>query len=149
MMTHEELAAREEIRGLLAKYNLCGDRADFVGLASVFTADGLMESELVNARGREQIAAQLAALMRDPERIVPAPGNMQFSRHNLTTSQLEFESESTARGRTYFFVISDIGLDHAGVYVDNFAKSDGEWRISRRRIRIDYCAPGGHAPATR
>jgi SnoaL-like domain len=147
-MTTEQCLAREEIRALLAKYNICGDRADFRGLASVFAVDGVMESDLVAARGREEIATKLASLMAASERREKQQ-NMRFSRHNLTTSVIEFESEAAARGRTYFMVISDVGLDHAGVYIDEFVKINGQWKINHRLIRIDYCAPEGHAPATR
>jgi hypothetical protein len=147
-MTGEQCLAREEIRALLAKYNICGDRADFAGLASVFAVDGVMESDLVKANGREEIATKLASLMTASERRAK-PQKMRFSRHNLTTSLIEFQSEATARGRTYFIVISDVGLDHAGVYIDEFVKINSEWKIRHRLIRIDYCAPQGHAPATR
>jgi len=140
--------AREEIRALLAKYSICGDRADFPGLASVFTINGVMESDVVKALGREEIAAKLGALKASSEHRVNL-GSMEFSRHNLTTSNIEFTGDATARGRTYFLVISNVGVDHAGVYVDDFAKINGEWKISHRLIRIDYCAPQGHAPATR
>lgn len=147
-MSLEELLAREEIRNLLAKYSTCGDRGEFPGLASVFAEDGVMESALVKAVGPDEIASKLGDLVARSREEVGSRA-MTFSRHNLTTSLIEFDSESTATGRTYFLVMSNIGIDHSGVYVDRYAKIGGEWKIKQRRIRIDYCAPDGHAPASR
>jgi SnoaL-like domain len=147
-MTPEKLLAREEIRNLLAKYSICGDRGEFHGLASVFAEDGVMESALVKAVGPVEIASKLGELVAYAPGAV-SPHAMLFSRHNLTTSLIEFDSESTATGRTYFLVMSNVGIDHSGVYLDRFAKVAGEWKIKQRRIRIDYCAPDGHAPASR
>jgi SnoaL-like domain len=147
-MTIEELLAREEIRCLLAKYTVAGDRLDFRTLGSVFAADGIMESGVVNAVGPEDIAAKLTVLVSDVDGRKSTHA-MTFSRHNLTTSLINFENETSATGRTYFLVISDVGIDHSGVYFDRFIKLDGEWKIKHRRIRIDYCGPGGHAPMTR
>ena len=45
----------------------------------------------------------------------------------------------SARARTYFGVYTDLGPDHAGVYVDAFRKeADGRWRIAHRRVRLDW-----------
>lgn len=147
-MTIEEMLAREDIRGLMAKYTVGGDRLDFKLLASVFADDGIMESGVLNAVGPQDIADKLTQLMSGTESSSSARA-MTFSRHNLTTSLVNFDSEASASGRSYFLVMSDVGIDHSGVYFDKFIKIDGEWKIKHRRIRIDYCAPNGHAPVTR
>jgi uncharacterized protein (DUF1684 family) len=147
-MTTEELLAREEIRHLMAKYTVGGDRLDFKTLASVFAADGVMESGVVNAAGPQEIERKLGELMGAAGAVASAHA-MTFSRHNLTTSLIDFQADGGASGRSYFLVMSDVGIDHCGVYYDRFIKIDGEWKIKHRRIRIDYCAPHGHAPVTR
>jgi hypothetical protein len=147
-MTIEEMLAREEIRGLMAKYTVGGDRLDFKTLASVFAADGVMESGLLNAIGPQEISEKLSQLMSSAN-VSSSARAMTFSRHNLTTSLVNFDDEASASGRSYFLVMSDVGIDHCGVYFDKFVKVDGEWKIKHRRIRIDYCAPDGHAPVTR
>ena len=74
---------------------------------------------------------------------------MEFVRHNLTTSLVTFENETAARGRTYFIVFTNIGPDHMGVYVDSFEKRDGRWLIAEREVRIDWVSDQGHTLATR
>jgi hypothetical protein len=61
-------------------------------------------------------------------------------RHHLTTSHVEFVSETEARGWSYFLVISRIGLDHAGRYVDTYLADRAEWRFAKRRVSLDWKA---------
>jgi hypothetical protein len=91
----------------------------------------------------EGLATRRTGATEGPDR---AP---EFVRHNLTTSLITFEDENTAHGRTYFFVVSNIGPDHMGVYVDRFEKYEGRWLIAERNVRIDWVAPNGHTHLTR
>ena len=52
-----------------------------------------------------------------------------------------------ARGRCYFAVLTEDGLDHWGRYVDVYARdpADGTWRFAHRRISLDGSVPGGWA----
>ncbi|MND03701.1 hypothetical protein D3C83_236570 [compost metagenome] len=45
--------------------------------------------------------------------------------------------ESHATGRCYFFVLTRIGLDHWGRYLDDYRVVDGAWRFARRRVLPD------------
>lgn len=144
-MDVEELLAREEIRCLLATYTMAGDRGDYVTMASVFAEDGVLDGQSHRV-GRKAIIQSLAAR---PMTNTGPDRKMGFSRHNLTTSLVAFEDERTARGRTYFMMITEIGLDHTGVYVDRFEKVDGAWRIRHRDVRIDWAAEAGHVRSTR
>lgn len=144
-MDVEELLAREEIRRLLATYTMAGDRGDYVTMASVFAEDGVLDGQSHRV-GRKAIIQSLAArpmTKTGPDR------KMGFSRHNLSTSLVTFEDERTARGRTYFMMVTEVGLDHTGVYVDRFEKADGAWRIRHRNVRIDWAAETGHVRSTR
>ena len=59
-------------------------------------------------------------------------------RHNLTTSLIDIIDAENATGRHYFLVITDVGPDHMGVYVDQYRKVGGEWRFAHRRVQIDW-----------
>lgn len=132
-MTDEERNDREAIRVLMARYNICGDRADVGGLAATFTEDGVLRFDNESSIGRSAILARLlAGGSRDP--------GLTVSRHHLGTSLVEIAG-TAATGRTYFHVLTDIGSDHHGVYVDGFRKVSGDWRIAQRDVRIDWQSP--------
>ena len=138
-MDAEELQAREEIRQLLASYNVAGDRGRKEEFGSVFSEDAVLEMPGGRCEGREAILERLfapreAASGRADERM------LTFVRHHLTTSKIDFTSPTEAKGRTYFVVLTDIGVDHSGVYVDEYRKRKGRWWIVHREVRIDYVA---------
>jgi hypothetical protein len=43
--------------------------------------------------------------------------------------------------RTYWFVITAIGVDHSGYYDDRFAKVGGDWLLAYRRPRTLWTSP--------
>ena len=138
-MDLEELAAREEIRQLQASYNVAGDRGRKDEFGAVFSEDAVLEMPGGRCEGRAAILERLfapreAAGERADERM------LTFVRHHLTTSKVEFTSPTEATGRTYFLVLTDIGLDHSGVYVDRYCKENGRWWIVHREVRIDFVA---------
>jgi hypothetical protein len=45
--------------------------------------------------------------------------------------------ETMATGRCYFFVLTAVGLDHWGRYLDEYRVVDGEWRFAQRRVLTD------------
>jgi hypothetical protein len=148
-MTIEEMVAREEIRVLLASYNIGGDRGRIDDLVRCFTLDGVLVRRVGTERHPIEGAAAITAALSKPRRASGVdPAVKVVVRHNLTTSEIIFEGPDKARGRTYFFVVSEIGPDHCGVYVDEYRKLDGHWKIARREARLDWAAPNGHAQQT-
>lgn len=146
-MTVEEMLAREEIRLLLATYNSEGDRGRLDGLTSVFAEDGILEGGSgFRAIGHDEIVSTLSGPRGPDDRRHRRP---RFMRHHLTTSLITFEGPETARGRSYYLVVTDLGPDHSGVYTDLFRKIDGHWRIVERRSRIDWAHEGSHVKSTR
>ncbi len=136
-MTDGEVADREAIRLLMARYNAHGDRGRLEALAATFAEEG--EFSGTASRGRAGILARLGAPgARDPR--------LTVTRHHLTTSLVEIDGDR-ATGRTYFQVWTEIGLDHHGVYVDAMVKQAGGWLFLVREVRIDWQAVDSLYPA--
>jgi hypothetical protein len=64
-----------------------------------------------------------------------------FLRHCTATHQIDLIDETRASGRCYFFVLTAVGLDHWGRYLDEYRVVDGEWRFARRRVLPDQVSP--------
>lgn len=144
-MTVDDLLAREAIRDTLHKYNTAGDRLKIDDFVSCFAEDGIIESghpeRGFRFEGRQAIRDWQSRWYQrgsGEERVHGAT----FVRHHLTTSKIDLTGPDTARVRTYWQAWTDIGPDHAGYYLDEFRKVDGEWLIAHRRIRLDWDAPG-------
>jgi hypothetical protein len=136
-MTPDEALAREAIAHTQSVYNTEGDRGRLDGLLLTFTEDGVLELDSGEFRGREAIRGALSGAV-DEKRREAAAGQRLFLRHHLTTRRVEFAGQSAADVWTYFFVMTPVGLDHSGVYVDRFVRQGGRWLIARRRVKIDW-----------
>jgi len=142
-MTPEQVIAREAIIHTQSVYNTEGDRGRLEGLVQTFTEDGVLELDRGVFSGREEISRALSAAVEDKRQEAATAGQEDsvariFLRHNLTTRRIEFLGAEEADVWTYFFVITPIGLDHSGVYVDRFVRRDDRWLIARRRVKIDW-----------
>lgn len=135
-MSEQERADRVAIRHLMARYNINGDRGRVDELAATFAEDGAIEFSGEKTVGRAAVFTRLSGgdgkTARNPA--------LTVSRHHITTSLVDIDGDR-ASGRTYFQVLTDIGLDHHGVYVDAIAKIDGEWHFTHREVRIDWQSP--------
>ena len=132
-MDMQELLDREAIRALMAQYNISGDRGRLDRLAATFADDGVIEFGGERTQGPAAIAARLGT---------PGGGKnpaLSLVRHNLTTSEVTIDGD-TAEGRTYFFVCTNSGPDHQGVYVDRLKRTAEGWRFAHREVRIDWQA---------
>lgn len=132
----ERLADRLAISDLITRYTDAGDRARFDAFGSVFAEDAEYVTPLWWTRGRDNI---LAAIRR-PDLTFFGASPPSFMRHHLTTSSVTLTGADEAEARTYFINYSDIGPDHAGVYVDRFARRNDDWLIVRREDRVDWQA---------
>jgi hypothetical protein len=145
-MTLDDLLAREAIRHTLASYNMAGDRLKLEDFLAVFTEDAILESagaspgEGFRCEGREAIRRWMTDFESRPSR-PPGVEAPRFVRHHLTTSRIELEGPDRASARTYFHVLTQIGPDHAGYYVDVLRRTGERWLIAERRIRVDWRAP--------
>jgi hypothetical protein len=140
-MTPDEQLAREEIRYTQSVYNNEGDRGRIDGLLTAFTDDGVLELDSGTYRGHDEIRAALSPVVDITRSQVAQSGTKPFIRHNLTTSRVEFTSGTEANAWTYWFVLTPIGFDHSGVYVDRFVKTGDRWLIAHRRVKVDWIDP--------
>jgi hypothetical protein len=134
-MALEEPIAREHIRDTMARYNIAGDQRDLAAFLATFTEDALYESAIFRCQGKPAIRAYLSAFWSSS----PAKASPRFRRHNLTTCQIDLTAAIAATSRAYYLVISDIGPDHSGYYLDHWCAEQGRWLISRRQVWMDWC----------
>ncbi len=134
-MEYWELAARESIRDLVARYNANGDSGRFGPMLELFTEDALMEVPQLTCRGRESIRTFFEDVAggtgRDPG------ARAAFIRHFTAMHQIDVENEDAARGRCYYVVLTDRGLDHWGRYMDQYRRIAGRWLFSHRKVMLD------------
>jgi hypothetical protein len=141
-MNHEFDEMRElvEIRSLLERYISLGDRKRVTQMAQLFTMDGVLETASYRFEGRQGIIDGFTR----PENMTCA--GLSFMRHHMTTCDITVEGPLDASARSYFLVITDTGLDRAGMFVDRFCKEHGTWRIAHRCVRTDWISPESLMP---
>lgn len=127
----DEAQALVEIRNLLAACTQAGDARKADAYAESFALHGVLHLE-TKIEGREAIRSWMTAPSVIPQPTSPSPG---FVSHHLTTSHIEITSPQTAKGKTYWLVITAAGLDHSGYYNDLFIRQDGKWLIEYRKPR--------------
>lgn len=137
-MNEAERLARAAIAKTLAACGQAGDARKADAYAASFTEDGVLELDR-RYDGREAIRAFMAA-----PSIIPKPTNTVargFVSHHLTTCRIDLTSDTTASVRTYWLVISAIGVDHSGYYDDRFRKVGDEWLLTYRKPRSLWVSP--------
>lgn len=137
-MKLEEMLAREAIRYTVSRYNSAIDRSAYPELAEVFTPDGVMAfGGQTRFEGREKIIAALTAGAERRGALDPK----NFQRHLLGNSIINVVDATTARSVHYIVVITELGIDHSGVYVDDFVKSGDRWLIAHRAANLEWVRP--------
>lgn len=125
--------AREQIRDLVARYNANGDSGRFPQVRALFVDDAVMRIEPDQEySGIEAIMTIFTGTSKNT-----ASSGLTHVRHFTSTHQIDFEDDSHATGRLYFAVLTDVGLDHWGRYVDRYVRTDDGWRFARRSVSVD------------
>ncbi|MGE0877968.1 MAG: nuclear transport factor 2 family protein [Acidimicrobiia bacterium] len=132
-MNVDDLLAREAIRHTLNSYHIAGDSNDAEGYAAVFTEDGVVRAGGFEIAGREQLREWKAARTKAL--------TATFVRHNLTTCKIDLTGPDSAKGRAYFFVVTDAGPDHCGTYDDIYRKVGDQWLIASRDVDTHWHSP--------
>lgn len=141
-----ELIARESIRDLIARYNASGDSGRFDEMLALFREDAVLEIDGIAHEGKGAIRQIFEGAA---ERTGPAVAGPRFIRHFTASHQIDLESRDEARGRCYFQVLTDRGLDHWGRYVDRYRLDGDRWRFQHRSVSVDHAVPGGWADGSR
>lgn len=137
-MTEDEQRARSAIQKTLAACTQAGDARKADAYAVCFTPEGVLDLG-DRIEGREAIRQWMTAPSVIPKaQDSPLPG---YVSHHLTTCRIELTSDIDATVRTYWFVITTVGIDHSGYYDDRFRKHGDAWLIDYRRPRTLWTAP--------
>jgi hypothetical protein len=145
-MTEDKRCAIEAIRRTINAYNIAGDSRNAALYVPLWAEDARLEFAGFppvpgfSCEGAAEIAARTASWNPDPAKD-PSFAKTRFIRHNLTTSLVELTGPDTAKARTYFIVMTEIGQDHCGTYDDELVRRDGEWLFQHRRIALDWRSP--------
>ena len=141
----QAIADRTLIRELMDRYGIVHDTGTPEEYADLFTADGeiAVGSGAAIVKGREALMAQAR---RDHERFseAGADGKMHsIMRHLIANAQITLTGADSATGSCYVSTIvkkGDVGPAILSVsrYVDRYVKRDGQWRIQRREIYLDF-----------
>jgi hypothetical protein len=152
-----ELAARESIRDLVARYNANGDAGRFAQVLELFADDAAMElvtsgGDVQRYEGHDAIATiftgtqerwglgGVGAPVSADTTSGPPPdrqGRRRHVRHFTATHQIDLGDRTHATGRSYFAVLMAHGLDHWGRYIDTYEERDGRWLFTLRRALPD------------
>ncbi|WP_037864135.1 nuclear transport factor 2 family protein [Streptomyces sp. NRRL S-340] len=125
----------QAVTNLIARYAELVDTGDFAGVGELF-ADAEFTGSGAPVRGREAVEKML----RDS--VILYEDGTPRTHHATTNIAVEIDEETgTATARAYVTVFQSLpGLPlqpvAAGRYNDRFARRDGEWRFTERRVRI-------------
>lgn len=137
-MNVAELSAREAIRDLVTRYNSNGDSGRFEEVALLFAPDGVLE--LPDGSSHQGPDAVLSAFVAVRDRAFPE-GRSRHVHHLVATHQIDLHDDGHASGRAYYQVLTAVGVDHWGRYVDRYRVVDGRWRLAHRRVTVDGSHP--------
>jgi hypothetical protein len=128
-----EIAARENIRVLVARYNGLGDRGQAADLSHLFAPDGVLEIHGGQSHtGPKAIEEFLSTVASDNT------SGGTYWRHFVATHNVEVTSRTEASGTAYFQVIDNQGLNHWGRYRDRYRKGPAaQWQFAHRLVRTD------------
>ncbi len=130
----ERSVAREEIRDLVARYNANGDTGRFAQVKELFTADAVMKIEPDD----EYVGIDaIMTIFTGTSTNTSSAAALTHVRHFTSTHQIDFDDDDQASGRLYFAVLTDVGLDHWGRYVDRYVRTADGWRFARRSVSVD------------
>ena len=153
-MTLDEVIARGCIRQTIANYTIAGDNRD----AELFNAQWAESATWeftafpplpgFKLTGLDAIRSRTATWVKLPVEDATLR-SATFIRHNLTTCHIELTAKDAATAKTYFFVNTDIGPDHAGIYSDSLVRQGERWLFMHRRIKLDWRSPDSCFPPVR
>ena len=149
-MTLEEMRIREAIRYTIELYNQNADRQEHDRHHEVFhpEAEMIVEGGRV-MKGPDDIITTLVEGARGRGAFTPP----NFQRHHLTSIMIEVIAPDRAFATAYVMVLTELGIDHAGAYRDEYCPVGDRWMIWRRDAKVDWMRPdsrffGSFGPVT-
>lgn len=141
-MKTEHALSLVEIRALLNRLAVAGDRGRVEEVADCYVATGILITPQWTAEGRAAIVEKLGETRNVAGTAV---GRM---RHHLTTCDIVLSGSDNADIRTYFQVWTDHGYDHSGLYIDRaVVNSMNRWLLTRRDVRVEHRSKKSFLPA--
>jgi uncharacterized protein (TIGR02246 family) len=128
-----EISDHEQIRALLARYNVAIDHGDADGWAACFTPDGVFESTGVEPRPvrvegtdalREFAAAQHAV-------------NQGRGRHWTNNELITIDGDEATLDCYLVAFTTSRRIASTGEYHDRLRRHDGQWRFALRHVDVD------------
>lgn len=139
------IADRMLIRELMDRYGIVHDMGTPDEYAALFTPDGeiAIGGGPVLVKGRDALIRQAE---RDHERYSETDANgrrTSIMRHLITNAEIEITGDTTAEGTCYVTTVvrkGDVGPVILSIsrYADRYVKADGQWRIARREIFLEF-----------
>ena len=133
-----EMLAREAIRKTLGIYNFAVDRADFDALSTVFHPDATIA---IQGGATIQGIDAIIKSLRGGSRSGSAFRDGRFQRHHLTSSLIELIDDDSASGDHYVLVVTELGFDHSGRYLDRYVRHGERWLIQHRAASMEWARP--------
>ncbi len=135
-MTEARAADTVAIQQLIVKYAHVYDSMDVEGYVSVFTEDAKFTFTGNELNGRAEIREFITGAK---QRRDAAPATDPKGYHSITNTRIQFDSDTQARHRSYWQVLScatgmPCVVSNMGYYDDVVVKQNGEWLIQSRNI---------------
>ena len=113
-------------------------------MVELFAEDAVLEiTRVQTCCGRDEIRALFDSVVRGDG----GRKKIRVLRHLVATHQIDLVDEGEARGRCYFAVLTEDGLDHWGRYTDRYRCIDGRWLFQERTVALDGAVEGSWAGA--
>jgi hypothetical protein len=148
-VTEQSWIDKFAIQELIYRYSDSINRADLAATEAVFAPDAIWESPLLDLRfesAREfceffaRSTAQQDLLVQTPH--CPVIRLLSADSAQATTTIHEFSRATAAEDGTFGPKGTEINLQDYGIYYDEVARLEGEWRFTHRVFVPIYFEPG-------
>jgi len=133
-ISSEDLAEKDAIRELLARYCYHLDNDRFEDMAALFAPDGVWETAFGTATGHSSIVALARSLASGPS---PLSGPRPRRVHLTTNIVIMLNGDAAAAQSNWTLVRNGPdgpGIGAGGAYDDQLVKQGGHWLFRRRTI---------------
>jgi hypothetical protein len=132
-MDDDEVRTRLGVMRTISAYTRYLDTGQVEKLAALFGDGGIGESPAGRQTGAKEIAAGLGGVtdsFHSVEGFLP-------THHHVSSVFVEPIDGDHAKASCYFLLVSGLGPDHWGRYLDEFVRVGDDWLFSHRRVFID------------